>query len=240
MFYPDKIVSIKPDDLVLEIGPGSSPYLRSDVFLEYDFSSEDVIVAQRGHTPAVHLDKPVVYYTGSKFPFSDNEFDYVICSHVIEHVEDVDTFISELTRVAKKGYLEYPTIYYDYVYNISEHLAFIKYKDNELIWMLKAETPLHYFKPIHALLYKSLEKEYFGMPRELKEFMFEGFEWIDQIVCRKTLNIHELTFDPELLLSGAEKSVLYATNNNKDLRIQNSSFLTRLKNKYLALLKRNQ
>lgn len=37
------------------------------------------------------------------YPFSDNEFDELICRHVIEHVPDVMAFVSELYRIAKPG-----------------------------------------------------------------------------------------------------------------------------------------
>ncbi|MCB9201566.1 MAG: class I SAM-dependent methyltransferase [Flavobacteriales bacterium] len=36
-------------------------------------------------------------------PFSDNEFDVVICNHVLEHIEDDKKAMSELYRVMKKG-----------------------------------------------------------------------------------------------------------------------------------------
>lgn len=36
-------------------------------------------------------------------PFGDNSFDFFICSHVLEHVEDDDLAIRELFRITKKG-----------------------------------------------------------------------------------------------------------------------------------------
>ena len=35
-------------------------------------------------------------------PFNDNEFDVVICNHVLEHVKD-DKVMEEFYRVMKKG-----------------------------------------------------------------------------------------------------------------------------------------
>jgi SAM-dependent methyltransferase len=37
------------------------------------------------------------------YPFPDNEFDEIICRHVIEHVPDVMSFVSELHRITKGG-----------------------------------------------------------------------------------------------------------------------------------------
>tara|TARA_Y200000002_G_C22493319_1_gene583979 strand:- start:103 stop:759 length:657 start_codon:yes stop_codon:yes gene_type:complete len=44
-----------------------------------------------------------------KLPFKDKEFDYVICTHVIEHVNDPIFFKKEIERVGKSGYIELPT-----------------------------------------------------------------------------------------------------------------------------------
>ncbi len=38
-----------------------------------------------------------------KMPFNDNEYDVVICNHVLEHVEDDNKALSEILRVMKKG-----------------------------------------------------------------------------------------------------------------------------------------
>lgn len=37
------------------------------------------------------------------YPFADNEFDEIICRHVIEHVPDVMALIAELHRLSKPG-----------------------------------------------------------------------------------------------------------------------------------------
>ena len=44
-----------------------------------------------------------------KLPFKDKEFDYVILSHVMEHVPNLLEFKNEIQRIAKAGYIELPT-----------------------------------------------------------------------------------------------------------------------------------
>ena len=39
----------------------------------------------------------------------DKEFDYVVLSHVLEHVQNIKEFTSEVERIAKAGYIELPT-----------------------------------------------------------------------------------------------------------------------------------
>lgn len=42
------------------------------------------------------------------YPFGDKEFDFLICSHVLEHLEDPVRASREFSRIAKAGYLEVP------------------------------------------------------------------------------------------------------------------------------------
>ena len=60
-----------------------------------------------------HFQKLNLPYTqikiNEKLPFKDKEFDYVILSHVMEHVPNLLEFKDEIIRVAKAGYIELPT-----------------------------------------------------------------------------------------------------------------------------------
>ena len=67
-----------------------------------------------------------------KLPFKDNEFDFTIASHVIEHVENFEFFIKELERISKKGYIELPTRLADNLIfeNKNDHIWWFLYDDN--------------------------------------------------------------------------------------------------------------
>ena len=67
--------------------------------------------------------KEFVLIQGKDLPFKDNQFDFVIASHVMEHVEDLSFFIMELERVSKKGYIEVPT-------KLEDNLVFENKKDH--------------------------------------------------------------------------------------------------------------
>jgi SAM-dependent methyltransferase len=51
------------------------------------------------------LDSPIADYKCDiqQLPFSENEFDVVICNHVLEHVDDDTRAMSEILRVMKPG-----------------------------------------------------------------------------------------------------------------------------------------
>lgn len=195
MQFPHRVKSIKNGDKVLEIGPGGNPFDRSDVYLELRLSEKE-LAAQRGHTKKPVLNGKVVYYNGKKFPFKDNEFDYVICSHVVEHVPDVKRFLSEMFRVAKSGYIEYPTIYYEYLYNFDVHLSFIKFHrdTNTLRYLPKSKTALQGFSPVHRVMRESLEKGHVEFVDSLKDIMFEGFEWSNKFGIEEVDTVEKIAF----------------------------------------------
>ena len=70
-----------------------------------------------------YKEKNFIKLENKSLPFKDNEFDFVIASHVLEHVEDFKFFIKELERVSNKGYIELPT-------KLEDNLVFENKKDH--------------------------------------------------------------------------------------------------------------
>jgi ubiquinone/menaquinone biosynthesis C-methylase UbiE len=95
-----------------------------------------------------YQDKKFIKLKEKKLPFKDKEFDFVVASHVMEHVEDVDFFIKEIERVSKKGYIELPTMLEDNLVfeNKKEHLWHMDFDDieNKLLISKKVQ----YFEPV--------------------------------------------------------------------------------------------
>jgi SAM-dependent methyltransferase len=197
MFFPEKITSIRRQDKVLEIGPGSSPHPRSDAFLELNFETDQDKILQRGggFKDANFGNRPVHYYDGKRFPFKDSKFDYVICSHVIEHVADPACFMNEVFRVGTgRGYLEYPLITYEYLYNFDVHLHFIKFdfEQGVLRYLPKNDTAFPEFSAVNALFYKTLEQGWDDLCSANKNLFFEGFEFSQPFAVEKTQEMARL------------------------------------------------
>lgn len=76
--------------------------------------------------------------SGEALPFKDDEFDYVICSHVLEHVDDPAKFIREQTRVAKRGYMEVPSFIGETLFPKESHKWAILEIDKKLVIYDKA------------------------------------------------------------------------------------------------------
>jgi len=82
---------------ILDIGCGYRPHQNASVIADIqDFSQH-------------YKEKKFVQIKGKNLPFKDKEFDFVIASHVIEHVDDFEFFIKELERISSKGYIELPS-----------------------------------------------------------------------------------------------------------------------------------
>ena len=102
-----------------------------DIGCGYTANSYANVVADVQDLSSFYKNKKFIKINNKKLPFKDNEFDFVVTSHVIEHVEDFEFFIKEIERVSKQGYIELPTRLGDnlvFVYLI-EHIWWFKYDD---------------------------------------------------------------------------------------------------------------
>ncbi|MBV9410166.1 MAG: methyltransferase domain-containing protein [Acidimicrobiia bacterium] len=52
------------------------------------------------------------------FPFEDNQFDFVICSHTLEDIRDPIWVCAEINRIGKAGYIEVPSRLEEQTYGV--------------------------------------------------------------------------------------------------------------------------
>ena len=90
------------DALVLDVGSGGNPYPRSDVLLDRLGGAEHRCGV------AMKIDRQAIIGDAAKLPFKDKSFDFIIASHILEHMPDPEIFLKELQRVGKAGYIETP------------------------------------------------------------------------------------------------------------------------------------
>ena len=83
---------------VLELGPGTQPFRRADVFV--DFQDVATVPADK----LVKLDMAT-----QRLPFEDKSFDFVVCRHMLEDMYNPFPVCEEMSRVAKAGYIETPS-----------------------------------------------------------------------------------------------------------------------------------
>ncbi len=81
-------------------------------------------------------------------PFSDAEFDTVVCAHTLEHVQDLHQAILELRRVTAKRLIIVAPKQRPYKYTFDLHLHFFPYAWS-LLTILRPFSRKHYLKEIH-------------------------------------------------------------------------------------------
>jgi SAM-dependent methyltransferase len=120
-------VTVGKNALVLEVGSGGNPYPRANVLVDaYEETRE------RHWDTLVH-DRPTVLASGEKLPFKDKAFDYVIAAHVLEHTPDPASFLAELQRVAKAGYIETPDAFMERINPYKDHRLEVTVRNNGLV-----------------------------------------------------------------------------------------------------------
>ena len=60
--------------------------------------------------------RPTVFGDAKKMPFKDKAFDFVIASHILEHISEPEVFLKELQRIGKAGYIETPNAIFERLY----------------------------------------------------------------------------------------------------------------------------
>jgi SAM-dependent methyltransferase len=130
-------IPVDHDALVLDVGSGDKPHWRADVLLDRYIGNEHA--GQRSGSSAARVDRPLFDADAAEMPFADKVFDYVICSHVLEHVERPDAVIAELTRVAKAGYIEVPEAASAKIVDFPSHLWWVTLDDGMLVFTAKNE-----------------------------------------------------------------------------------------------------
>jgi Methyltransferase domain len=101
------------EDLVLDVGGGASSFARADWVIDLLPYEERGIYGPRNDAAAERFSAASWVARDlcdrAPWPFSDDQFDFSICSHTLEDVRDPLFVCAELMRVSKAGYIEVPS-----------------------------------------------------------------------------------------------------------------------------------
>ncbi|HRY29776.1 MAG TPA: methyltransferase domain-containing protein [Elusimicrobiota bacterium] len=148
-------------DRVLDVGSGDGPTPAADVLCDR-FVGDD---AER--TAPLKLDRPFVSGDVQDLPFADGAFDFVYCSHLLEHTTDPARAIAELQRVAKAGYIEAP----------SEYLEKAAKSTAAHLWFVRQENRTLVFSPKPAGTLDTLVNVVFDELLMYKDDLYTAFHW---------------------------------------------------------------
>jgi len=127
--------NIKPSDKVLDIGSGHKPFPLATHLADIQIHQNDY--GRGGSKFKFIKGKPVFECKLEKTPFEDKEFDFVYCSHVLEHSINPKKACNELMRIGKRGYIETPSKGKDIFLNsakVSNHRLWVESVNDKLIF----------------------------------------------------------------------------------------------------------
>lgn len=206
---------IKNGDLVLDVGSGSAPHPAADVLLER------YLDPKHRYTPMV-IDRPTVLADACRMPFADKAFDFVIAFHVLEHVSDPASFLKELQRVGKAGYIETPNALFERLVPYDVHLLEVmKIEDKLIINKKSSPEPDRYLNNLN-LIKNSQEwnRFFYGNPKLFHvRYFWRGeinFEIVNPEISSSWWaepgmpELNEQTFEPNISGAGIRNWVLTA------------------------------
>lgn len=203
----DRILSdVAPGAKVLDVGAWAVPFSRADWVLDvapyetrgewgYDGSpAEDRFSAETWVTRDICDREP--------WPFEDGFFDFAICSHTLEDVRDPIYVCSELSRVARAGYVETPSRLWEQTWGLQgEFVGFSHHR-----WLID-ETPgggLEFVSKVHTIHVPGPDCFPPGFAETLTdEEKYVGLWWEGELPARERLildaeGIHEYLRAPVL------------------------------------------
>lgn len=139
-------INALPDDaLVLDVGAWGAPLHRADHVLDIRPYETRGVLGSFGPGPerftrdTWHIQD---ICKRDPWPFADDQFDFAVCVTTLEDVRDPIGVCRELSRVARAGYVEVPTVEAELVYNVEGTGAFLGHEHHRWFCDLDAElTP---------------------------------------------------------------------------------------------------
>lgn len=200
--------NLSSTDIVMDIGSGDRPHPRANILLERFVNDS----SQRAGAMVVE-GWPLVVGDITALPFPDQAIDYIICSHVLEHMESsmhLKQALSELTRVGKRGYIEMPSFVFEKLLGAPYHHWYVRKDGQRIIFRRKTnygeyEDLMRGFLPLHRD-----SKTFFRLLFENFDTFFVGLEWTGKIDCQiEGVSVEDeralLNNYPEDLRSGVNK-----------------------------------
>ncbi len=123
-----KILQLVSDTTVLEVGCGNGFLVEKlasnkNTVTGYDINLSDM--QKQGTSPVTYVEGFV-----ERLPFAENAYDTVVCTHTLEHVQNLPQAIQQLRRVAGKRMIIVVPCQRPYRYTFDLHIHFFPYAIN--------------------------------------------------------------------------------------------------------------
>lgn len=172
---------------ILDIGSGGDPFPYATIL------GEKYLEPTNHRTSKFKsFGKPIIICDICYLPFIDKSFDYVVASHVLEHVEDPLMACLELQRVANTGFIETPTLMKDALFSWAKgmHKWYLHFQGGRLIFFEYTDRLSEGIRSpawremIFSTVYNPLQ-DVFNDNQEIFNVMFEWEKNFNITVIRK-------------------------------------------------------
>ncbi len=173
------LASLKDSDKVLDIGGWAHPFNRADWVMDQQpyetrgyynrtFARNNPFPPIGGTVERFTRDTWIQrdICSHEPYPFSDKELDFVVCSHTLEDIRDPLWVCSEMIRIAKAGYLEIPSRFWETcrghepkIAGLSHHRWLIEIVDDNVIFLHKSHLIHRRRYSFPARMLKSLAEQ---------------------------------------------------------------------------------
>ena len=187
----DKTVErIGPNDLVLDVGGWWKPFNRADHVIDL------MPYASRGGGGSIGPGPErfnastwhQVDICNGQLPFKDKLFDFAYCGQTLEDVRDPLAVCNELSRVAKTGYVEVPSLWIECCYDVDALPNSDRYPGYEKHrWLVHTtEKELLFIPKLSWLsLYEFVPRNFFEAHRSRQELWTTAWHWEGSITARE-------------------------------------------------------
>ena len=182
---------------VLDVGGWARPFTRADWVLDLMPYETRGMLGSDGPAGAERFE-PATWVQWDicerrPWPFDDDQFDFAVCAHTLEDVRDPIWVCSELSRVARAGYVEVPSRLEEQTYGVegpwvgwSHHRWFVDLEDGGLSFVAKSHT-IHKRRDCHFP---------FGFAEQLSaEERVTALWWDGGIAARERIFMEPLELD---------------------------------------------
>ncbi len=132
---PKKVVGMT----VLDVGGGRGVLAKS-LAKKYKVKACDIVLSSCDDADQIEWREGNV----ENLPYIDNEVDTVVCTHVLEHVKDIERAMQELRRVASRCIIIVVPRERPYRFAFNLHLSFFPYEFSVLTVLAKNISPTHF------------------------------------------------------------------------------------------------
>lgn len=187
---------------VVDVGGGGAPFPRADYVLDLGSYENRARLGRLDIGCPERFSRETWIRTDvcarEPWPFENKFFDYAICSHLLEDVRDPVWVCSELSRVARAGYIETPSriveqsrgVEHPVYAGFYHHRWLVETRDGRLLFRHKSHS-------IHVLR-EAIVVELGVAQRINPQYEFLTFEWEGTIQAEEVIETDEQRVNEEL------------------------------------------